>query len=440
MNVIRYTDANYQDRLREAIEASSSLFDPKIEATVRRILQAVQKEGDQALYRFARKFDKVDLETVGLRVSEEEIQEAQKQVAPAVRSAIRTAEKNIILYAKQTLRKSWTIRNAQGARVGEKFDPYERVGVYVPGGTAPLVSTVLMTALLGKVAGCREIVLCTPCRRDGTVHPALLYAAQRAGVTEIYRVGGAQAIAAMALGTETIRPVQKLFGPGNAYVVCAKRLLFGYVAVDLLPGPSELLILADETAPANFIAADLLAQAEHGSGYERVWLVTPSARLIEAVQQEVDRQLPELSRQDFVKQVLQRNGWCIQTADWEEAVKLANRIAPEHCEVMVKRPAGIVRQLKTAGAVFIGPWSPTALGDYIAGPSHTLPTGGAGRSFSGLTADQFQRSTSLVEYSQSALRQSLPALTILAELEGLDAHARSAQIRLRKKIPSSNED
>jgi histidinol dehydrogenase len=260
----------------------------------------------------------------------------------------------------------------------------------------------------------------------------VLFAARAAGATELYRLGGAQAIAAMALGTATLRPVQKVFGPGNAYVVAAKRLLFGRVAIDLLPGPSEVLVLADDSANPRFAAADLLAQAEHGSGHERVWLVTTSAKVLDAVRRECTKQLRKLSRRDLIQRALAYNGWLIQVKTLDDGIDLVNRIAPEHCEIMTKRPAKVAEQITTAGAIFMGPWSPTVLGDYVAGPSHTLPTGGAGASFAGLTVDQFQRRTSVVEYSRTSLKKSATALLRFAEIEGLDAHGRSALIRLGK--------
>jgi histidinol dehydrogenase len=267
----------------------------------------------------------------------------------------------------------------------------------------------------------------------GRLNPALLYAARRAGATEIYRIGGVQAIAALALGTDTIHSVKKIFGPGNAYVVAAKRLLYGYAAMDLLPGPSELLVLADDTARPAFIAADLLAQAEHGSGRERVWLVTPSLRLLRAVEKEIARQLPKLARRDLIERALRDNGWLIQAAGLEQAAELANRIAPEHLEIICLHGADLAERITTAGAIFLGGDSPTVLGDYVAGPSHTLPAGGTGASFAGLTADQFQRRTSLVEYNKPALKKALKSVRKFAELEGLDAHGRSAEIRFRKR-------
>jgi histidinol dehydrogenase len=324
------------------------------------------------------------------------------------------------------------MKNSHGASVGEKFDPFQRVGIYIPGGTAPLVSTALMTVTLAKVAGCKEIVVCTPCGKNGEINSALLFAARTAGATEIYRVGGAQAIAAMAYGTNTIRRVQKVFGPGNAYVVVAKRLSFGHVAIDLLPGPSEVLVLADETANPKFAAADLLAQAEHGSGHERVWLVTTSAKILKAVESEIARQLPKLARQEFILRALQNNGWLIQVKSLDDAIALTNRLAPEHCEVLTRNPRNVSEKILTAGAIFLGTFSPTVLGDYVAGPSHTLPTGGAGASFTGLTVDQFQRRTSVVEYNRTALKKALTAVKKFAELEGLDAHGSSAEIRSAK--------
>jgi len=431
MKVIRHSDANFSQKLRE-LTVPSSLFDPVIEQRVRAILGAVQIRGDDALLEFTEKFDGAKLTADRLAVSQAELFNASLTADESLRNAIAGADKNIANFARKSLRKNWQTKNSHGAKVGEKFDPFQRVGVYIPGGTAPLVSTALMTITLARVAGCPEIVVCTPCGRDGSINPALLFAARAAGATEIYRVGGAQAIAAIACGTNTIRRVQKIFGPGNAYVVTAKRLLVGYVAIDLLPGPSELLVLADETSTPKFIAADLLSQAEHGSGHERVWLVTTSEKILKAVEKEIAKQLPKLARREFVRRVLDANGWLIQVKTLDDGVALANRLAPEHCEVMTCNPRRVSMGILTAGAIFLGPWSPTVLGDYVAGPSHTLPTGGAGASFAGLTVDQFQRRTSVVEYTRASLKKALPAVKKFAELEGLGAHGRSAEIRSAK--------
>ncbi len=429
MNVLRHTDPRFAARLR-ALTRASSLFDQTIEDCARDIVEAVQARGDDALLEFTERFDGARITVERLAVTTPELLQASLQADDALRAAVAMAGKNIEFFSRKSLRRGWSARNAQGARVGEKFDPFGRVGIYVPGGTAPLMSTCLMTIVLARVAGCREIVVCTPCDASGAINPGVLFAARTAGATEIYRLGGAQAIAAMALGTATLRPVQKVFGPGNAYVVAAKRLLFGRVAIDLLPGPSEVLVLADDSANPRFAAADLLAQAEHGSGHERVWLVTTSARLLAAVQQEIARQLPKLSRREFIQRALANNGWLIQVKDLAAGIDLVNALAPEHCEVMTRQAAAVSEQITTAGAIFLGPWSPTVLGDYVAGPSHTLPTGGAGASFAGLTVDQFQRRTSVVEYNRAALRKSLSALQKFAEIEGLDAHGRSASVRL----------
>jgi histidinol dehydrogenase len=431
MKIVRHTDANFSQKLRE-VTAPSSLFDPVIEERTRAIIDAVQTRGDDALLEFTEKFDGARLTASQLAVTQAELMAASLKADESLRAAVAEAEKNVASFARKSLLKNWQMKNSHGATVGEKFDPFQRVGAYIPGGKAPLVSTVLMTVTLAKVAGCKEIVVCTPCGRDGSINPALLFAARAAGATEIYRVGGAQAIAAMAYGTKTIRRVRKIFGPGNAYVVTAKRLLVGHVAIDLLPGPSELLVLADETADPKFVAADLLAQAEHGSGHERVWLVTTSAKLLKAVQGEIAKQLPKQARREYIQRVLADNTWLIQVKSLDDAVMLANRLAPEHCEVMTRNPRKLSQKILTVGAIFLGPWSPTVLGDYVAGPSHTLPTGGAGASFAGLTVDQFQRRTSLVEYNRAALKKSLPAVKKFAELEGLGAHGRSAEIRSAK--------
>jgi histidinol dehydrogenase len=428
MKIVRYSDSDYAAKVRK-LTAPSSLFDAAIEHRTREILEAVRDRGDEALVEFTERFDGASLFPEELPVTTAELLRASVLADDSLRRAVAAASENIEQFSRKSLRKSWSARNAQGAKVGEKFDAFQRVGIYIPGGTAPLVSTALMTIVLARVAGCREIVVCTPGGKTGEINPALLFAINIAGATEILRVGGAQAIAAMALGTATIRRVQKVFGPGNAYVVAAKRLLYGHVAIDLLPGPSEVLVLADDSADPKFIAADLLAQAEHGSGHERVWLVTPSDKLLKSVETEIGRQLPKLSRKALIQRALNDNGWLIQVKDLVEGTRLINQLAPEHCEVMTRAAEQVSERIVTAGAIFIGPYSPTVMGDYLAGPSHTLPTGGAGVSFSGLTVDQFQRRTSVIEYGRAALQASLPTIEMFANVEGLDAHGRSAAIR-----------
>jgi histidinol dehydrogenase len=428
MKIIRHTDKDFALKLRE-LTANTSLFDAEIEQRTKAILQAVAAQGDDAVLEFTERFDGAKLTAGQLAVTQAEMFNASLLADDSLRAAVAEAEKNIAGFAKKSLRKGWQAKNSHGATVGEKFDAFQRVGVYIPGGSAPLVSTALMTITLAKVAGCEEIVVTTPCGKDGSINPAILFAARAAGATEIYRVGGAQAIAAMAYGTKTIERVQKIFGPGNAYVSMAKRLLFGRVAVDLLAGPSDLLVLADDTANPKFAAADMLAQAEHGSGHERVWLVTTSAKILKAVEKEIARQLPKLARRALVKRVLDSNVSLILVPSLAEGVELTNDLAPEHCEVITRDARKVSDGIVKAGAIFLGNWSPTVLGDYIAGPSHVLPTDGAGASFAGLTVDQFQRRTSVVEYNKVSLKKALKGVKKFAEMEGLDAHGRSAEIR-----------
>ena len=429
MNLIRHTDSKYKNKLAKIIRVSS-LFDPVIEKRTTEIIREVECNGDDALLKLSRKFDNASLNYSDLKVKADALSKAWSNASSETKNAIRIAKSNVILFAKQAMRKNWKIQNIQGGTVGEKFDPFQRVGIYIPGGTAPLASTSIMTIALAKAAGCPEIVACTPCDKYGKVNSDLLGAINNAGATEVYRSGGAQAIAAMAYGTNTIKPVQKIFGPGNAYVVAAKRLLFGRVSIDLLPGPSELFILADSSANAAYVAADLLAQAEHGSGHERVWLATTSKNLITKTKKEINKQLQSLQRATLIKKALKKNGWIINIKSINEGVSLANQIAPEHCEIMLKSSKNAINQITTAGAIFVGPWSPTVLGDYVAGPSHTLPTGGAGSSFSGLTVDMFQRRTSIVKYTKQALFRSIKTIKKFSELEGLDGHGSSAEIRL----------
>jgi histidinol dehydrogenase len=430
MKVVSHSDPDFSDQINRLL-APSSLFDPIIEQQTRDIINAVRTRGDKAVAELTAHFHGPKLDPDQFAVTQAEWLSAYVQADSTLRNAVAETRKNVKNFANRSLRKGWSMRNSHGAMVGEKFDPLGRVGIYIPGGMAPLVSTALMTIPLASAAGCREIVVCTPCDRQGAVNPALLYAARAAGATEMYRIGGAQAIAAMALGTPAISKVSKIFGPGNAWVVAAKRLLFGYAAIDLLPGPSELLVLADDTADAPCIAADLLAQAEHGSGLERIRLLTTSGKLLRGVQREIARQLPKAARRDLIARVLDRNTWLIHVADLRQGIDLANRLAPEHLEIMTRGAAQVARKLATAGAIFLGVHTPTVLGDYVAGPSHTLPAGGTGAAFAGLTVDQFQRRTSLIAYTKPALRKAMKTVKKFADLEGLDAHAKSAEIRLK---------
>lgn len=425
MHIIRYTDPDFAGKVSQAC-AASSMFSAPIEEAVRKVIDDVRLLGDTALIGLTERFDRVQLTANNLTVTE-----PAPEVSAELKRAFALAQKNVAAFARKSLQKNWDMRNAQGALVGEKFDPFDRVGVYIPGGTAPLVSTSLMTICLAKVAGCREIAVCTPPNQQypNLINPDLHYAVTQAGATEIHRVGGAQAIAAMAFGTNSIKRVQKVFGPGNAYVVAAKRLLYGYLAVDLLPGPSELLVIADNSADPRFIAADMIAQAEHGSGHERVWLVTTSPDIIDRTLQEIERQLPARERRDYARKALQDHGVCVLAQDIDQAVAITNQFAPEHLEIITRNARGVSRRITTAGAIFLGPWTPTVLGDYVAGPSHVLPTGGAGALFAGLTVDQFQRRTSLLEYNPASLKKSMAAVEEFARVEGLEGHGASARIR-----------
>lgn len=426
MRIVRPRDKNYARFLKSLDRRAAAT--PEVEKTVRGIIAAVGKEGDAALLRFTKKFGGPDLTAERLRVPGREMSAAWSSLDTPTRRALQAAHKNIRGFAARSLRKSWSARNEQGAKVGERFDPFQRVGIYVPGGTAPLVSTALMTCTYAAAAGVPEIVAVTPSDRDGKVSKALLAALHLSGATEVYKVGGAQAMAALACGTKTIRPVAKVFGPGNSYVVEAKRQLFGRVSVDLLPGPSEILVIADRKANPAWVAADLLAQAEHGADSVAL-LLTDSAPLLTAVAREVERQAAKLARGQILQKSL-RSAALVLVPRLSDAVTIANGFASEHVSLQVADPGKLAAKLSTSGGIFLGGYSPVAAGDFLAGPSHELPTGGAGKSFAGLTADQFQRRTSMVELSRASLRKSVPAIEAFARVEGLDAHGRSASIRL----------
>lgn len=393
------------------------------------IVTDVSKRGDRALIDLAERFDHVKLKPKELFVTAEEIAAARKKVAPSTKKAVAASLKNITEFAKRSMRKDWSYRNAEGARVGERFTPFDRVGVYVPGGKAPLVSTALMTAGFAKAAKVPEVLGATPCGPDGSVNPELLYALSAAGVSEIIKIGGAQAIAAMALGTKSIRPVDRIFGPGNRFVVEAKRQLVGAVSIDLLPGPSEVLVIADKTGNADFIAADLLAQAEHG-GDSVIGFLTDSKALIGKVERAIERQLKTLSRADYIREVLKKGAFTLLVKKFDDAIGICNDFAPEHLSLICEDENAWLKKVRTAGAIYVGPLSAVAVGDFLAGPSHTLPTGGAGRSFSGLRADQFQRRTSVVKLDARAVKKSLETVEEFARIEGLDAHGRSVSIRV----------
>ena len=429
MRTLRFSDPTFSEDIRFLDRHSAP--SAEVHATVSNIVERVRVEGDSALFELTKKFGGASLTAGTVRVSAAEFKAALKSVPQATRDAIAAAHANVKSFAERSRRKDWSGRNAQGVRVGERFDPFERVGIYVPGGTAPLVSTAVMTCTLASVAGVPQIVVTTPAAADGKVNESLLYALHATGATEVYKVGGAQAIAALAFGTASISPVAKIYGPGNAYVVEAKRQVFGRVAVDLLPGPSEILVIADSSANPAWVAADLLAQAEHGHN-SVVVLATDSARLLAAVEREVQEQAARISRRQHVDEVLRDTTWLVLVKKIKDAVTLCNQFAPEHASVVTNDDDAIAAQLRTAGAIFLGGYSPVVGGDFVAGPSHELPTGGAGKSFPGLTVDQFQRRTSLVRFDRASLKKSLSAIRAFSAIEGLDAHGRSAEIRLEE--------
>ncbi|MGB0292115.1 MAG: histidinol dehydrogenase [Luteolibacter sp.] len=429
MKILSYKDAAY-DRFVRRLQRRA-IPETELRSTVAKIIEKVGKSGDKALIELTKRFDGAKLSPQGLWVSEKEFADAEKAVKPATRKAITRSLANIQSFAKHSLRKDWTAKNAEGATVGERFTPFDRVGVYVPGGKAPLVSTALMTAGFARAAKVPQIMAATPCGSDGTVNPELLYALKRCGVQEVLKVGGAQAIAAMALGTRSCIPVDRIFGPGNSFVVEAKRQLVGAVSIDLLPGPSEILIVADKTGDPDFIAADMLAQAEHG-GDSVVGFVSNSKALINKVQKSIDKQLKTLSRAKIIRKVLKKGTFMLHTTSISAAINISNDFAPEHLSLVVEDEKFWLPKVRTAGAIYLGNLSAVAVGDFLAGPSHTLPTGGAGRSFSGLRADQFQRRTSIVKMGKKAVKNSLSVVEEFARIEGLDAHGRSTSIRAEK--------
>lgn len=404
-------------------------FEPQAEEVAANVLRAVAEEGDRAVIRFARRFDGANFDAARLRVTKAEIRAARKQVDDAFMAAAQDTCSRIETFARAGLRKDWRIGTPHGGFLGEQYTPLDRIGAYVPGGTAPLVSTALMTLAFARVAGVKELVACSPCAPDGSMDPYTLFAMDFAGATEIYRVGGIQAIAAMAHGTESVRRVQKIVGPGGAYVTAAKRQVYGLVDLDLVAGPSEVAILADSSASARWVAADLLAQAEHGTGSEKALLVTTSARLAADVKKQLVIQTKSLSRAERIVPILNKGTKIVQVKNLSEGMELCNRFAPEHFELLVKNPEAWLPKIRAAGAVFLGPWTPEVAGDFAAGPSHVLPTGGAARMFSGLTVETFRKKTSVLRLEQQDLADMLPTLQAFSRVEGLDAHGRSAEIR-----------
>jgi histidinol dehydrogenase len=412
------------------LQARGGTISADVEESARAILESVRARGDAALFEQTERFDGVRLDAALVRVTPEEIRQAASALARSSLEALEIAASRIRAFHLRQLRSSW-FAEEEGAILGQLCRPLERVGIYVPGGTAAYPSTVLMSAIPAVIAGVPEIVMCTPPRRDGTIAPAILAAADLAGVHTIFKVGGVQAVAAMAYGTESIPRVDKIVGPGNAYVAAAKRLVFGQVGIDMIAGPTEILIIADEAAKASWAAADLLSQAEHDP-LSSALLLTPSRKLAEEVSDEVKRQVAELPRRAIAESSIESYGAAVVVKDLDEAVDLSNRIAPEHLELLVEDPWRLLPRVKHTGAIFMGGASPEVAGDYLAGPSHVLPTGGTARFASALSVDDFQRRTSLIALSHEKLAALELAMTELARLEGLEAHARAAVIRRLK--------
>ena len=394
--------------------------------TVFEIIRDVAENGDRALFAYAKMFDRAEL--TSLEVTQEEIEEAVSSVDPDFLNVLLEASANIRNFHEKQVRNGFVLSEQNGVAVGQKMTPIERVGLYVPGGTAALPSTVLMTAIPAKLAGCPTIVMITPPQADGNVNPVILAAAKVAGVNRIFKSGGAQAIAALAYGTESIPQVDKIVGPGNAFVAEAKRQVFGRVSIDMIAGPSDILVIADDTCNPSVVAADLLSQAEHDKMASAV-LVTTSRPFAERVGEELERQLPLLPRAEIARISLEANGKVIVVKDLPTAIEVSNRIAPEHLEICVDDPFAYLSQVKNAGSVFLGKHCPEALGDYFAGPNHTLPTGGTARFSSPLSVDDFIKKTQFTYYSAEALSTAAEKVACFARQEGLEAHARSALAR-----------
>ena len=402
------------------------------DAVVARILADVREKGDAALIDYAQKIDGVPLTPKTLRVSDAERTAAAKSVSPKLRDALELAAERIADYQRRLMPADITPRASKngppGVKSGLAWSPLRRAGVYVPGGTAAYPSSVLMNAIPAQVAGVKEIAIASPCGKDGALSAGVLCACEILGIKEIYRLGGAQAIGALAFGTKSVRPVEKIVGPGNIFVMLAKRAVFGHVDIDMLAGPSEVLIIADSSARADFIAADLLAQAEHDALASCV-LVTDNTELAKAVSNELQKQLATLPRRQIATDALRDWGLIVVTSGIEASIELANQLAPEHLEVLTKDAASVAKKLHTAGAIFIGPYATEPLGDYMAGPSHTLPTGGTAAAFSGLSVYSFLRRTSIIEADAKGLKNLSDAIATLADAEGLEAHKRAVLIR-----------
>ena len=417
---------NYNEINREEIFSREIGNTKNVEGVVSEIIAEVRQRGDAALYDYCEKFDKVKLSA--LEVTEEEIDRAFASVDPTFIEILKKASENIYAFHSRQVRNSFVINDKDGVVIGQKVIPIDKVGLYVPGGTAAYPSSVLMNCIPAKIAGCGEIVMVTPPSKDGSVNPVILAAAKLAGVERIFKVGGAQAVAALAYGTETVPAVDKIVGPGNAFVAEAKKQVFGKVAIDMIAGPSEILVIADGTCNPVYVAADLLSQAEHDRMASAV-LVTDSKELAEKVSAELERQIPLLEREEIARTSIDQNGKIIITDSILQAVEVANSIAPEHLELCVDDPFRYLDKIHHAGSIFMGKYCPEALGDYFAGPNHTLPTSGTARFSSPLSVDDFVKKTQFTYYTEDALKKVSKDIEYFAQREGLGAHAKSAIIR-----------
>ena len=420
-----------EDLLRDLLKRSPDQYGA-YEAQVAQILEEVREKGDEALFGYTERFDGAKLSGETVLVTEEEIREAYQEVPEQLVAVIRRALKNIEGYHAKQKQYSWFDSKPEGTILGQKVTPLKRVGVYVPGGKAAYPSSVLMNILPAKVAGVEEILMVTPPGKDGKVTPTTLVAAHEAGTTAIYKVGGAQAVAALAYGTESIPKVDKIVGPGNIYVALAKKAVYGHVSIDAIAGPSEILVIADETADPRYVAADLLSQAEHDELASAI-LVTTSQELAEAVSREVDQFLTVLSRAEIIRKSLDNYGYILVADTMDEAVEIANEIASEHLEIQTRNPYEVMTKIRNAGAIFLGPYASEPLGDYFAGPNHVLPTNGTAKFFSPLSVDDFIKKSSIIAYSREALQAVHEDVETFAKAEGLTAHANSIHVRFEEQ-------
>ena len=434
MRIVNLTKETEENILENMLKRSPTQYGT-YEAAVSEIIAAVREKKDEAVFAYTEKFDGAKLDASTVEVTQEEVEEAYRQVDQGLIDVIRKARTNILSYHEKQKQNSWFISTEEGTLLGQKVTPLNRVGVYVPGGKAAYPSSVLMNVLPAQVAGVREICMTTPCNREGKVNPVVLAAAKEAGVQRIFKVGGAQAVAALAYGTESIPKVDKIVGPGNIYVALAKKAVYGNVSIDSIAGPSEILVLADETANPRFVAADLLSQAEHDELASAI-LITTSRSLAEQVDAEIRKFLETLSRREIIEKSLDNFGYLLVAESKAEAIETVNQIAPEHLEIVTANPFEDMMKVRNAGAIFLGENSCEPLGDYFAGPNHILPTNGTAKFFSPLSVDDFVKKSSVIYYSRDALDQIHTDIEAFAKAEQLTAHANSIAVRFEKEDPS----